>query len=304
MATPEPPPHASWPLWPAYPLLWLLARLPQSLLLVTGTVLAEITWPFAGRRRRIAARNIALCFPTLSADQQKRLLRENFRATMTGLLEMIRAWFAPSWRLRGLFDVDGLEHVEAARAEGRGVLLLSAHFTAVELACRLLNEAIDPPARMLVRRHGWMPLEALVDAGRRAHAASTLEKKDISGLLRELKAGNAVLYGGDQDFSSQNVFVPFFGIPASTLATTPRIAARANAVTLSFWCRRQTDGRYRLTIGPPWPGYPSGDAETDAARYMAELEAAVREAPAQYLWVHRRFKTRPEDEPSLYERND
>ena len=301
MATPEPATNASWPLWPIYPLLWLLARLPQSLLLGIGAVLAWFAWPFAGRRRRIAARNFALCFPEFSADQQHQLLRDNFRATVTGLLEMIRAWFAPSSRLHGLFNVEGLEHIEAARAEGRGVLLLSAHFTTVELACRLLNEVIQPPARMLVRRHGWAPLEALVDVGRRAHAVHTLEKKDIGGLLRELKAGEAVLYGADQDFSSQNVFVPFFGVPASTLATTPRIAERANAVTLPLWSRRDADGRYRLTIGAPWPDWPSGDAEADAARYMAELEAAVRKAPAQYLWVHRRFKTRPTGETSLYE---
>ncbi|MCB1559527.1 MAG: lysophospholipid acyltransferase family protein [Xanthomonadales bacterium] len=301
MAAPEPRAHSSWPLWPFCPLLWLLARLPQPLLLGLGNLLAWLVWPFAGRRRRIAARNIDLCFPALSADRQQRLLRDNFRATVTGLLEMIRSWFAPSWRLRGLFDAEGLEHIEAARAEGRGILLLSAHFTTVELACRLLNEVIDPPARMLVRRHGWAPLEALVDRGRRAHAVSTLEKKDIGGLLRELKTGNTVLYGGDQDFSSQNVFVPFFGIPASTLATTPRIAARANAVTLPLWCKRKADGRYQLTVGPPWHGYPSGDSLADAARYMAELEAAVREAPAQYLWVHRRFKTRPPGESSLYE---
>ena len=181
MATPEPATNASWPLWPIYPLLWLLARLPQSMLLGIGAVLAWFAWPFAGRRRRIAARNFALCFPEFSADQQHQLLRDNFRATVTGLLEMIRAWFAPSSRLHGLFNVEGLEHIEAARAEGRGVLLLSAHFTTVELACRLLNEVIQPPARMLVRRHGWAPLEALVDVGRRAHAVHTLEKKDIGG---------------------------------------------------------------------------------------------------------------------------
>jgi len=304
MASPEPRGRRDWPLWPLYPLLWLLARLPQPLLLALGAVLARIAWPFAGRRRRIAARNIALCFPELDAPTQQALLRRNLRATTTGLLEMIRAWFAPSWRLRGLFDVHGLEHLEAARAAGRGVLLVSAHFTTVELACRLLNEAIAPPARMLVRRHDWPALEALVDRGRRAHAVHTLEKKDIAGLLRELKDGQAVLYGADQDFSSQNVFVPFFGVPASTLAATPRIADRAGAVTLPFWSRRDADGRYQLTIGPAWPGWPSGDAEADAARYMTELEIAVRQAPEQYLWVHRRFKTRPAGEPSLYEERE
>lgn len=301
MATAEPPARGSWPLWPLYPLLWLIARLPQPWLLGLGTALCWIAWPFAGRRRRIAARNIALCFPELDGGQQHGLLKRNFRATAIGLLEMIRAWFAPSWRLRDLYEMDGLQHLEAARAAGRGVLLLSAHFTTVELACRLLNEKLDPPARMLVRRHGWSALEAMMDRGRRLHAGNTLEKKDIAGLLRELKDGSAVLYGADQDFSSQNVFVPFFGVAASTLATTPRIAGRANAVTLPFWSRRDADGRYRLSIGAPWPNWPSGDAEADAGRYMSALEAVVREAPEQYLWVHRRFKTRPPGEPSLYD---
>jgi len=294
-------PRAAWPLYPLYPLIWLIVRLPQRGLLWLGGALAVLGWPLLGRRRRIAARNIALCFPELDEPARSRLLRANLRATVIGLLEMLRAWFAPDAALRGLYRIEGLQHLLAAREQGRGVLLLSAHFTCIELACRMLNVDASKQATMLVRRYDWKPLEAMIDHGRRAHAGQTLEKKDVAGLLRELKSGGDVLYGGDQDFSSQNVFVPFFGIPTSTLATTPRIVQRARAVMLPMWCRREPDGRYLLNIGAPWENWPSDDPGADAARYMRELEREIRKAPEQYLWVHRRFKTRPEGEASLYD---
>src|SRR5690606_19450457 len=109
-----------------------------------------------------------------------------------------------------------------------------------------------------------------------------------------------VLYLGDQDFSYRNAFVPFFGVPAATVTALPGLMQEAGVAALPFWMQRGDDGRYRLRIEPQWPHWPTGDPAADAARYMAELETVVRRAPAQYLWVHRRFKTRPPGEPDLY----
>lgn len=281
-------------------LAWAIARLPQRLLLASGALLALLVAPLLGRRRRYARRNLALCFPELDAAARRRLLRATLRATVTGLLETLRAWFAPAPALRDLVAVDGLEHLAAARATGRGILLLTGHSPHLELGGRMLSEASGLPVSIVVRRHGRPCLERFIDRARRRAFAATIGKKDMRGLLRALSEGGVVAYAGDQDFSYRHVFVPFFGVPAATLAAIPDIARRGNAIVLPYWFQREADGRYALRIDPPWDAWPSGDAVADAARYMAALEAAVRRRPEQYLWVHRRFKTRPAGEADLY----
>ena len=287
---------------PAQALAWGVSRLPQRMLLGLGAVLAWVLWPLLGRRRHYARVNIDLCFPGLDAPARRRLVRATVRETVTGALELVRGWYAPAWRLRGLAQVQGLEHLRAARAQGRGVLLFGGHFPHSELCARLLSEASGEPVSIVARRNNDPCIEALLDDARRRAFADVIGKKDGRGLLRALSRGAVVAYSADQDFNYQNAFVPFFGVPAATLVATPDLARRSNAVVLPFWFHRGPDGRYRLRLEPTWDGWPSGDPVADAARYMAELEAVVRAHPAQYLWVHRRFKTRPPGEPDLYRR--
>lgn len=285
---------------PANAIAALVARLPQAALLAAGAILSWLATPLLARRRRIARRNLALCFPELDDPARARLLRETLRDTVRGVLETLRAWFATSDGLRGLSLVEGLEHLAAARAGGRGVLLVTGHMPHFELAGRLLGEASGQPVALHARRHNAPCLDRWIDAARRRAFATTIAKKDKQGLLAALRDGHAVLYLGDQDFSYHNAFVPFFGVRAATVTALPELMAQSGAVALPTWMQRMPDGRYRLRIEPQWPGWPSGDPVADAARYMAELEAVVRETPAQYLWVHRRFKTRPPGEPDLY----
>lgn len=277
-----------------------IARLPQPWLLRLGAVLAWAGAPLLRRRRRIAARNLALCFPGLDDAARLRLLRATLRDTVMGALESLRGWFAPSDRLRGLYTVEGLEHLASARASGRGVLLVTGHLPHFELAGRLLGEASGQPVALHARRHNAPCMDRWIDGARRRAFATTIAKKDKDGLIEALRGGVAVLYLGDQDFSYHNAFVPFFGVPAATVTALPELMAASGAVALPTWMQRQPDGRYHLRIEPQWTGWPRGDPAADAARYMAELEAVVRQAPSQYLWVHRRFKTRPPGEPSLY----
>ena len=285
---------------PANAIAALVARLPQPWLLRTGALLAWLASPLLRRRRAIAARNLALCFPGLDDAARARLLRETLRDTVRGALETLRAWFGSGDGLRGLYLVEGLEHLAAARAGGLGVLLVTGHMPHFELAGRLLGEASGQPVALHARRHNAPCLDRWIDAARRRAFATTIAKKDKPSLLAALRDGHAVLYLGDQDFSYHHAFVPFFGVRAATVTALPELMAQSGAVALPTWMQRMPDGRYRLRIEPQWPGWPSGDPVADAARYMAELEAVVREAPAQYLWVHRRFKTRPPGEPDLY----
>jgi KDO2-lipid IV(A) lauroyltransferase len=285
------------------PFVWLarrIARLPQPWLLRLGAVLAWLTTPLLLRRRRIAATNLRLCFPELDARQRRALLGANQRATMQGTLELMRAWYAPDAALEGLAAIDGLPHLREALDAGQGVLLFTAHFTHTELAVRLVSRALGQPIGVVVRRNNNPCLEAAFDAARRGVFGATLEKKDLRGLLRELRAGHAVVYSADQDFNFQNAFVPFFGVPASTLTTPPGLVRRAGATMLEFFFHRDAGGRYRIRIGPAWPDWQDGDPVRAAAIYMSQLEAFVRAHPDQYLWVHRRFKTRPPGEHPVY----
>ncbi|MFT4197524.1 MAG: lysophospholipid acyltransferase family protein [Pseudoxanthomonas sp.] len=289
--------------WFVPPLRWLglaLARLPQPLLLKLGALLAWLLRPALGQRARWARINLALCFPELDQAQREALLRANLRDTLTAALELLRAWYAPSPIVRALGRVEGLEHLQAAQAQGRGVLLLTGHFPHAELAARLVSLALGAPVAGVVRRNNDPCVEKLLDGARALHFPVRIGKKDMRGLLRVLQRGGAVMYSADQNFSYQNAFVPFFGVPAATLTAIPDLARRGNASVLPLWIWREDDGRYVVRIDPPWDGWPSGDPAADAARYMRELETVVRAHPSQYLWVHRRFKTRPAGEAGVY----
>lgn len=285
------------------PLVWLakgLARLPPAWLLALSRFLAWALRPWLARRRRVAAINIALCFPQMDEAARAQLLQANLRETILGGFELLRAWYAPAWRLRGVAQVEGLQHLRDALAAGQGVLLFTGHFTQTELAARLLSEALGTELRGVVRRNNSKCLEAEFEHARRRVFGSTLAKRDVRGLLSALQGGGIVAYSADQDFSYRHAFVPFFGVSAATLTGTAVLARRGQARVLPFWFNRDAAGIYHLRVEAEWPTWRDATPEQSAALYMRELEAVVRQCPEQYLWVHRRFKTRPPGAAPVY----
>lgn len=278
---------------------WCVARLPQRATLLLGRLLAWLAWPLLRSRRRIARINVDLCFPELDAKARRRIAEGSVVNTVIGVLELIRSWHSSPARLAPLSTVEGLPLLRDALERG-GVVVLGGHLTHVELAVRMVGDALGRPLHALVRRHNDPCVEGWIDRSRRRVLGSTIGKKDLRTLLRTLHDGQPVAYLSDQNFNYHHAFVPFFGVPAATMAGLPDIVRRGRATLLTIRSRRDAHGHYHVTIGPAWEGWPHEDPAQDAASYMADLEAAVREVPDQYLWMHKRFKTRPPGAPPVY----
>ena len=261
-----------------------------------------LTWlPLVNaHRRKIAATNIDLCFPQLEAAARKDLLAKTLVSNTTGVLETLRGWFATRKQLTGLARIEGIEHLHAALAEGRGVVVVGAHYDGIELAMRHVADASGRPMPILVRRHNDACIEAAVAAARGTYAGATYDKKDIAGFTSAVRAGQGVFYVPDQNAARRTVFVPFLGVQAATLGAIGGVLQRAGGRVLLMWARRDEAGCQHIDLQPAWPGWPGADETDNAARYMAWVGERLQEAPEQYLWVHRRFKTRPPGERPLY----
>ena len=293
--TPPPLGPRHWPAWLGIGLAALLARLPWSLQRVLGRGIGRLLLALLGSRRRVAARNIALCFPELDAPAQAGLLRESFSELGIGLFEFARAWWGSVAPMRSKVTVEGLEHLEAARAGGRGVIIISGHFISLELAGRLLCDHV--PLAGMYRPHDGPVMEWAVLRGRLRYAAAMFTREELRPAIRHLKQGGLLWFAPDQDTRrGDSVFVPFFGRPAYSLTSTHQLARLSGAAVLGFAHVRHDDGSYTLRLSPAFEEFPSSDATADTARVMAAIEAMIRAAPTQYLWMHRRFKRQP-DQP-------
>jgi KDO2-lipid IV(A) lauroyltransferase len=283
-----------WPAWLGIGAMAVLARLPWPLQRGLGRVLGALLRMAMGSRRRVAVRNLALCFPELDAAARERLLRAHFAAIGIGVFEFARAWWGSIAPLRRGLAVEGLEHLAAARAGGRGVIVVSGHFTTLEACGRLLCDHGVPLAGMY-RPHAGGAMEWAVKRGRLRYAAAMFGREELRPAIRHLKDGGLLWFAPDQDTRrGDSVFVPFFGHPASSLTSTHQLARLSGAAVLAFAHERRDDGGYTLRLSPAFAGFPTRDATTDTARVMAAIEAMVRAAPAQYLWIHRRFKRQPD----------
>ena len=301
MTAADPPPLSprEWPAWLGIGLGWLLAHLPWTLARAVAPAVGAALRVLLRSRRRAVAVNLALCFPELTQAARERLLRDNFRSLGLSVFEFMRAWWGPLAPLDRGFELHGLEHLQSARADGRGVLLISPHFMTLEICTRLLCGAV--PVAGMYRPHDSAALDWAVRRGRLRHATAMFARDELRPAIRHLKAGGVLWFAPDQETRrGDSVFVPFFGQPAKSLTSTHAMARLAGARVLPLVHERLDDGRYRVEIGPPLEDFPSADARADTARSMAVIEAAIRRAPAQYLWLHKRFKSRPEGGPSPY----
>lgn len=289
-----------WPVWVGMGLLRLVCLLPHGAALAIGRVLGRIAHRLGGSRRAIVRRNIELCFPELSPDERDALAFDHFEALGMTLIEMGLGRWASDRHLNSITRLLGIEHVSNALAEGQGVILLSAHFTTLEIMGRVLALNM-PPFDAVFRRNRSEFMTELQRTGRERSAESTIEKRDIKKMVRSLRNNRAVWYAPDQSYNRKgSEVIPFFGIPAMHTTATSTLARVGKAAVVPFFPRRLEDGSYELTLLPALENFPSDDPVADTRRYLELLEQHIRSCPEQYFWVHRKFKDLPPEYPDYY----
>lgn len=291
-----------WLLWCGLALLWLITLLPYAVLLQLGRALGALMLRTASSRRHIVTRNIELCFAQLSDTEREHLVRENFASMGIAFFEMAMSWWWPKKRLRRLVKIEGLDHLCKAQAQEQGVILMAIHFTTLEIGAALLGQqhTIDG----MYRAHKNPVFDYVQRRGRERHNADAqaIEREDVRGMLKVLRQGRAIWYAPDQDYGpKQSLFVPLFGVPAATVTATSKFAKLGRAQVVPMRQTRLPKGQgYLIQIEPPLQDFPGDSDEHDCLRINQWIEQAIAQQPEQYLWAHRRFKTRPEGEATLY----
>lgn len=290
-----------WTIWISIVFLMILAILPWAIQHRVATVLGGLAFNRLKSRRETTVRNLEVCFPEWTPEQVQEHARQVFVDQMIGVFETLNAWYCPKW-FEGRVSIQGLEHIQNAQAEGKGVLLLGTHSTLLDAGGYLCAQYFEPD--VVYRPQNNPLLDMLIYRCRATIYAHQIDHDDMRGLIRHLKNGHAIWYSPDQDFGlKQGVMAPFFGTPAATVTAHRRLLKISKAVPIPLYFYRSgdiKDPHYHVLIEPVVANLPSENEVDDATRVNQIIEKQLRIAPTQYMWFHRRFKTRPEGYESIY----
>lgn len=294
-----------WPVWIGLGLMRLLHLLPLRVQLKLGEGLGALVSRLLPGRRRIVAANLWVAFPERTHEQRRELLHTHFRALGRGVFEAAIAWWSSDARIAKAGIVEGLENLRAVQNKGQGALLLTGHFTTLELGARFLTLA-GVEFHAMYRPYKNPVMDYLMHHWRqRRSKLPALPREELRPLVRSLREGRAVWYAPDQTLDPRiSVYVPFFGKNVATIVATSKLAAMGRAAVVPYFPAYLGHGRYRVVIEPALQDFPGPDEVADAARINQVLEAGIRTyAPAEYFWVHRRFKSVPKGEPDIYRKS-
>jgi len=288
-----------WPTWALLACMRLAAWLPLPILVLLGSIAGTCLYPLARERRRVAQTNLQIAFPGASPQRLRQLARACFRSVAIGILEIGMVWWAPQ-RVRRMTEIRGLEHLRQARLAGRGAMLLTAHFTCIEVGLPVLNQHATLQA--MYKRPKNLLMDDFMERHRGSFTAIIAGHHSPIGLIKGLRRGHAMWYAPDQDFGGKDtVFVPLFGVEATALTAPARIAGMADVPVMPCGIARRPFGLgYVLSIHAPLEAFPSGDDRRDALAINAATEALIRANPEQYLWIHKRYKRRPDGSFGIY----
>ena len=289
-----------WPSWLVVLIGWLVSRLPIKVIFFIGKALGEIVYRASHRRRHITEVNLSLCFPDLTQTEHKALVKESFEQVGIGLVELLLPWLNPKRDLSHRFDVYGKENLVSALKKNKGVIIVGAHFAALDVAIPVLCSF--GPIDCMYRANRNPVWEWLQVTGRKNFFGRVIEREEMKKTIRCLKEGRAIWYGADQDYGAKHsIFAPFYNIEAATIVATSRLS-RVNESPVIFLrqYRNVQAQRWEIHFSRILENFPSGDDYLDAVKINRIIEDGINEAPAQYLWMHRRFKTRPIGQKSVY----
>lgn len=288
-----------WPTWILLGFLQLIAHLPMRINFALGRALGWLLFYLVPSRKRIADTNLRLCFPEWNDAKREQMVRMIVQSCGISFFETAMSLWGPATGLRSAHSISGLEHLQAAQAAGKGVLLVGCHMTTMDICGRMLASHIK--FDILYRQDPNPLLAYMLVKARESFNGESIISVETRKLVRNLSAGHIVWYAPDQDYGiKHSIFAPFFGIAAATVPGTGRFANLGDALVMTFMHYRAANGHYRIEISAPLENFPSGDDLVDTTRINQLIEQMIRTQPDQYLWVHRRFKTRPEGEQSVY----
>lgn len=292
-----------WPTWIGLGILRLCAFLPYQTQMWLGRQVGYLTYALMPKRKNIVETNIRLCFPGLSANEQKALVKKSIASTGMAIFEIGISWWAPKQTLMKLHQLEGLEHLNAALAKGKGAIILASHFTTLEIGGTFLTQHIDNLNVVYKRAHNPL-FEYFIQVKRTKNGATLINHTKVRDIIRCLKNNNVAWYSPDQDFGEKDsVFAPFMGVSTCTLISTQRLAQITGAPVVPLHIERPTkDSIYRFHFDPAIENFPTDDAIQDAAAINHAIELQIKRTPEQYLWAHRRFKSRPNDEADVYKK--
>ena len=278
--------------------------MPWSVQRGLGGVVGWLLYRLMRRRRRIAETNLAVCFPQLDDAALAHLVRRHFRSLGFGLIEIALAWWASDAKILSRARMVGTEHLESALASGKGVILVGGHFTTFEIGGRILSTRFETGATYRPHDDPWW--DTVLRNGRGRHVTHLVSHKDPRAMVRYLGRNRILWYAPDQDFSRRrarrNVFAPFFAEHVATTTATAWLARRSGASVVPFASYRLADeSGWEVVLEPALRDFPSGDDTADARRLNTVLEVQIERSIDQYLWVHRRFKTRPPGALPVYD---
>ncbi len=291
-----------WGVWLLHGFLWLIVQLPLPWIIAIGHRLGWLVGKLLKKRRRIAAINIALCFPELSPQEQEQLVNDNLAEAGVSLLETGIAWFWSERRMRAHSEIQVCPQVKELQQQGKGIMLLSCHMMNLEVGARIFST--DYSGNAVFRPNKNPVMEFFQYRGRTRGQAKMLNRNNIRAAFKALQRGEITWYAPDQDLGrKRSVFVPFFHVEdAATAPGAGPMAKFGKAAVLPFYQYRKADNSgYVVVVEEPLEDFPSGDDIVDTTRVNQVLEGLIRQHPQQYLWVHRRFKTRADvNAPSRY----
>ncbi len=287
-------------------LLRLLSIMPRRVLAILGIMVGDLYRLLNAKRRRIAAVNIELCFPQLSDADRARLVRRHFRLFAQCLLDFPLLWFGNPKRIRKQVRIHGLENYDIPFSRGRKIIILTAHFVALEFGAAALSARF--PLLGMIKPLSNPLVDWFIAHGRKRfdpRGRLLLREQGLRPIIREIRSGLGFYYLPDEDFGAEkSTFVPFFATQVARLTALGRLAQLSDAVVIPCFTYRLPNGQgYEVRIEPPLEGFPSGDVIADTQRMNAELEKHIALAPEQYMWTFKYFKTRPGGAASPYEQH-